>query len=253
MFRISGRILTLLSAIKNTIAWAGHLGSKAHRTNVARLKAEEEEAHQKLAGKRKAPESEPDADIAERDGANGASNKKQRGPTEFPNGFFSDSSRPVPISNDDDDDEPPPSTPPEQSAEMSAIDKEWEEFQRTVIDAPVPIIADQRTLVEDSKRETFDRATVFAEPEIVSETPEGFPERRIDEDPSITEEAKSQEPTEEELREKKRQEEKELIMDRLLAEEQAQEDADNRVAALKARLEGIKKRKEAARLLKQKQ
>ncbi len=39
-------------------------------------------------------------------------------------------------------------------------------------------------------------------------------------------------------------------MDRLMEEEQEQEDADNRVVALKERLERIKRRREAAKLLK---
>ena len=45
-------------------------------------------------------------------------------------------------------------------------------------------------------------------------------------------------------------EERELIMDRLLEEERAQEDADMRVHLMKNKLEGLKKRREAMKALK---
>jgi zinc finger protein 830 len=45
-------------------------------------------------------------------------------------------------------------------------------------------------------------------------------------------------------------EERELIMDRLLEEERAQEDADMRVHLMKKKLESLKKRREATRALK---
>jgi zinc finger protein 830 len=44
---------------------------------------------------------------------------------------------------------------------------------------------------------------------------------------------------------KRLQEERELIMDRLLDEERAQEDADAKVSALKARLQAIKLKRAA--------
>ena len=48
----------------------------------------------------------------------------------------------------------------------------------------------------------------------------------------------------------KEQEGRELIMDRLMEEEQAQEEADARVTALKTKLEALKARREAARAAK---
>jgi zinc finger protein 830 len=52
---------------------------------------------------------------------------------------------------------------------------------------------------------------------------------------------------EEEEQTRKQREEKELIMDRILEEERAQEDADERVAALKARLVAVKAKRVAAK------
>jgi zinc finger protein 830 len=242
-------------AIKNAAAWSGHVGSKAHRTNVAQSKAKEAEANQNVAVKRKAPDPDPTApevELATGDSAN----KKQRRPTEFPNDFFSDPSRAIPISNEDEHDEvnSPPPSPPERSTETSAIDLEWEEFQRTVINAPQPIVVEQKAQDEEIRRETWDRATVFAEAELVSEIPEGFPDHLADQSVATVPQTEHKEELPvHELAEKKAQEERELIMDRLMAEEQAQEDADNRVVALKARLEGIRKRKEAVRLKKRNQ
>jgi zinc finger protein 830 len=239
------------TVIKNAAAWAGHLGSKTHRTNVAQLKAKEfAEAVEKLRGKRKEPEPESQP-MAEDVSVDGPANKKQRRPTEFPTDFFSDPNHPMPEDDVEEDDiNPPAPNPPEKAAEKSAIDLEWEEFQRTVINAPTPVVVrDAGTLIEETQHENWNRATVFAEPELAPEVPEGFPERTADQATTVENEA-TREPTTEELAAKKAQDERELIMDRLLAEEQAQEDADNRVTVLKARLDGIRKRKEAARLMK---
>ena len=57
---------------------------------------------------------------------------------------------------------------------------------------------------------------------------------------------------EEAKRRRKEQEERELIMDRLLEEEQAQEEADARVSVLKSKLEALKRNREAARAAKAK-
>jgi len=249
------RCTVCVIAIKNATAWAGHLGSKIHRTNVAQLKAKQAESEAKVAGKRKEPE--PDShSVSEEATADGSANKKRRRPTEFPADFFSDPNHPVPDPDDEEIEDangnPPPPTPPEKAAEKSVIDLEWEEFQRTVINAPAPIVTDPKSLLEETKLEGWNRATVFAEAELAPEVPEGFPERTTDQSGTAPKE-EARELTEEEKAQEKAQDERELIMDRLLAEEQAQEDADNRVAVLKARLDGIRKRKEAAKLMKQKQ
>ncbi|KIJ66771.1 hypothetical protein HYDPIDRAFT_108705 [Hydnomerulius pinastri MD-312] len=115
-----------------------------------------------------------------------------------------------------------------------ALDQEWIQFQQTVINAP-------------DEREAYDRATVFAEPELASDVPEGFP-AQVDEMQDEPE-AKLDEEGE---RRKKEQEERELIMDRLMDEERAQEEADMKVTVMKNRLEALRRKREASRSTKPK-
>jgi zinc finger protein 830 len=150
----------------------------------------------------------------------------------FPGDFFSNPSRaPLPPASDDSEDDPEAAAPVTQSA--SPLDLEWEKFQQTVVNPP-------------DMRETYDRATVFAEPELASETPEGFPPKQPD-GPEVEAPDKMDL---EQTRKQKEQDERELIMDRLMDEEAAQEEADMKVAVMKGRLEGLKKKREAAKTLK---
>ena len=57
--------------------------------------------------------------------------------------------------------------------------------------------------------------------------------------------APPQEETEEEKRRRVEREERELIMDRLVEEERAQEEADLRVGLMRSRVEALKKAREA--------
>jgi zinc finger protein 830 len=116
---------------------------------------------------------------------------------------------------------------------MGALDLEWEKFQQTVLNPP-------------DERETYDRATVFAEPELASETPEGFP---LPQPVDVTIEAPNKK-DEEQARRQKEQDERELIIDRLLDEERAQEEADMKVSVMKGRLEALKKKRASAKALK---
>ncbi|KAK1218822.1 hypothetical protein PQX77_018438 [Marasmius sp. AFHP31] len=238
--------------VKHASAWEGHLGSKSHRTTVAqlkererqkeeqRLREEEEERERAKAslGKRRADD-ERGMDVDE-DGESpsGPSAKKQRTTSPpashsggFPADFFSDPSRAPVITPDDDDEEeegegsraqqPPPSDQPK-----SQLDLEFEQFQREVVNAT-------------DFRETFENATVMAEP-VMHEVMEGIPatEASAQEEPEVDEE---------ELRRRKEQEERELIMDRLLDEEQAQEEADMKVTVMKNKLEALKKKRQAVK------
>ncbi|KAH7928287.1 hypothetical protein BV22DRAFT_1103174 [Leucogyrophana mollusca] len=230
--------------VKHASAWDGHLGSKAHRMNVLRLKEEErlreEQKHgeEAVASKRKADEEEfkPSTVVKKQklDGTSVAKSAKGG----FPTDFFSDPSQ-APISVEDDDsgdddelDEPKETQTvarPTQGASDTVLDQEWINFQQSVVNAP-------------DEREAYERATVFAEPELASEVPEGIP---------IQDPAESQaEPTkldEEAERRRKEQEERELIMDRMMDEERAQEEADMKVNVMKNRLEALKRKREAAR------
>ena len=220
------------SLVKHASAWDGHLGSKAHRTNVARLKQELEKSaakarndeeggqHSETQGKRKASEHdvESDAEAKRRkvDGAPSSSNG-------FPADFFSDPTR-APASlaagSDDEDDEAPPPTQP-----TLAIDLEYERFQRELLQ-----------LDEDRHRETYDRATIFVEAVPASTEIAGFPAEPASEEAPVVNQV--------EARLQKEQDEKELIMDRVLDEERAQEEADMRVERMKKKIEDFKKKRE---------
>ncbi|KAK7051089.1 hypothetical protein VNI00_005201 [Paramarasmius palmivorus] len=229
--------------VKHASAWEGHLGSKLHRTTVAQIREKEREKEERearereekeareraLLGKRKAEEeAEEDVNMEELEHAT----KKQRvkeTPKGFPADFFSDPSR-APVFEPDEEDQdqgteenaqpPPPKT---------QLDLEWERFQKEVVNAP-------------DFRETYENATVAAEP-VMAEVMEGIP---------VTEAAAEQpeEVDEEELRRRKEQEERELIMDRILDEERAQEEADMKVTVMKNKLDALKKKRLAAKTAK---
>ncbi|KAJ7219964.1 hypothetical protein GGX14DRAFT_432604 [Mycena pura] len=231
--------------LKHASAWEGHIGSKLHRTNVARLKEEErlraaqrsrqeeEERQARTAaanGKRKAEEEEMDVSDTE-------SKRRKLDNSAFPADFFSQSSRPpVQHPSDDEEDDPPPAQP--ITAPVSSVDAEWERFQRDVINAPDP---------REAHREAYESATTMAEPELVSDAFEGFPPQETEDGPSQTSIVGSDEAR---LGRQKEQDERELIMDRLLDEERAQEEADMKVTILKNRVEALMRRKNAAKVAK---
>ncbi|OCH94901.1 hypothetical protein OBBRIDRAFT_884450 [Obba rivulosa] len=239
------RCIACGTTVKMASSWEGHVGSKAHRTNVARLRDEEKRREEeRLAQKRKTDELEESGDEQESD----ASHKRQKldddaaetpppPPVQtsgLPTDFFSDPSQQQPPPSDDSEDgaAAPPAAPPDQPP--PAIDLEWQQFQAAVLDAP-------------DIRETYERATVVAEPELMNEVPEGFPLAATE----GGEEPQPQEVDEAALRRRKELEERELIMDRLLEEERAQEEADAKVAQLKSRLEALKRQREAKRAAKE--
>lgn len=239
-------------AIKQSTSWEGHIGSKTHRTNAARLREQQQRDVEKeeLALKRKQREvelddSETDAKKArtdeesyDEDAAEDIAIAPKVQNNEFPADFFSDPSKaPILHSNDSDDEGGEESATPAQAP--SAIDLEWERFQREVVSAP-------------DARETYERATIAAEPVLAMETPEGFPAMQT-EITGVAEKTEREEAMDEEaLRRKNAEEERELIMDRLMDEERAQEEADARVSVLKNKLENLRKQRELVRAQKQK-
>ena len=236
----TGRLRCIICStiIKHPSAFDGHLGSKQHRLNVTRLKEEERlketqlEEHTKR--KRKA-EQESDAkrrrveDDAE---VNIGAPKAADIGGGFPSDFFSDPSRAPLLPQSDDEEEEDGEAVGSKAGNLSqpstAIDLEWEKFQQAVLNPP-------------DDREKYERATIFAEPELASEIPEGFPPKQADETPVETPK------DEEQIRRQKEQDERELIMDRLLDEGRAQEEADMRVTVMKRRLDALKKKREAAK------
>lgn len=242
--------------VKHASAWEGHIGSKAHRTNVARRKVEEKEREeqqlkeqqlqqeQMSRGKRKAEEQSSDSSD-ESDEAETKRRKVDVGrlkakSTGFPADFFSDPSQaPLPPQSDEEDDEGMPEDnaakpPPPPAAPPSAIDLEYEKFQRELLNGP-------------DFQETYERATVIAEPDLVPESTEGLP---VQDGADGQESDLAQKQSKEAVRRQREQDERELIMDRLLDEERAQEEADTKVAVMKTRLEALKQKRVQARALK---
>ena len=238
------------TAVKFASAWEGHLGSKAHRVAVANLKAKEEAAAASAQSKRSAEDDDEDDEQMEVEVNMQPKAKRQRTEereeptrTVFPTDFFSDPSRALPPRDDDEDDDddnmgegevaPPPP--------KSQFDLEWAAFERDMQSVQKKPALDPQ--------ETYARATVAAEPELVPAL-EGLPGHQVpaggggEGAPGSELEQKI---SEEEERKRKMQEEHELIMDRLLEEERAQEEADSRVAALKSRVEMLKKKRELAK------
>lgn len=241
------------AVVKHASAWEGHLGSKLHRTNVVRMREEEKrqrelqeqqaqeeeeenverepKAEATLAGKRKAAagDSEPPAEKKRRVEA------PAKGPQSFPQDFFSDPSR-APASvlspaSDEEDEGEDGEAPPTTSTKDSVVDLEYERFQRELLMSSTT-----------DPTEAYARATVAAEPVPASAEIAGFP-------PTAPEAAEPERPqlTEDEIRRKREEDDRELIMDRLLEEERAQEDADTRVLLLKTKLDNLRRKRELAK------
>ena len=196
----------------------------------------------------------------------------------FPQDFFSDPARapppPPPASDDDDDDEMDQGqdqdgktktrkttatvTTPAPAAPKSQFDMEWAAFERDMQGLRQGKGNDGAETTTTTT--TYAHATIAAEPELVPRF-EGLP---VSSDPSAAQdgaEAKAEQGTgveepgrkkkglseEEEKRRRKERDERELIMDRLLEEERAQEDAYGRVALLKNRIQMLKQKRELAK------
>ncbi|EUC57578.1 hypothetical protein RSOL_225790, partial [Rhizoctonia solani AG-3 Rhs1AP] len=203
-------------------AWEGHVISKAHRTQAARLRAEEEKEQ---ARKRKAEENVEMEDVDE--GKRARTAEPEPTPPQpqstggLPLDFFSDPSQAPVLGEDDDDMEMPLNN-------HTTIDDEFAAFSKAVL----------QPALKPGGMNVYEAATVIAEPELVSNVPDGFPA-------GVTGDAEGEvkevvEETEEEKRKRLQEEDRELIMDRLRDEEMAQEEADERVTRLKARLEAVR-------------
>ncbi|EKM57906.1 uncharacterized protein PHACADRAFT_58526, partial [Phanerochaete carnosa HHB-10118-sp] len=149
------RCIACETIVKHASSWEGHVGSKAHRVNAARLREEEQkravhtqrEREEVVAhAKRKAKEQEEEGERKEDRAL--AENKKRRLyeehtqhplPTRessgFPADFFSDASKaPPPPSYDREDSEGEViAAPSAASAGSNAVDLEWEAFQQDVL------------------------------------------------------------------------------------------------------------------------
>ena len=219
--------------IKHASAWEGHLGSKLHRTNITRLKEEKtggREREHSLPGKRKAETNESDEQTDKKRRMDGTEVHSVH-VHELPNGFFSNPSH-VPVilefpsddrelDGDANDINPAETTAPS----TSVLDREYDLFRRGFLEGT-------------ERPQTYDQATIVAEPVSTSLHIPGFPTSMA---------MLAQDEGEKDTRD---YEERELIMDRLLEEERAQEDADMRVHLMKNKFEGLKKKRAAMKTLK---
>ncbi|KAI9462155.1 hypothetical protein F5148DRAFT_1214111 [Russula earlei] len=154
------------------------------------------------------------------------------------------------------------------AAPKSQFEMEWDAFERDVLGpSRRPAATTTTTTTGDgadreaaaaaaAPRETYARATIAAEPELVPRfvgLPEGAAQGRPEDgvDRAAGEEGKAKAPRseeeEEEGRRRREREERELILDRLVEEERAQEDAYNRVALLRNRVQALKQKRELAK------
>jgi zinc finger protein 830 len=205
--------------VKHTSAWQGHLGSKLHRNNVAEFKEQQSKAVQEAVREEDHEEEEEEGEEEEEEGRkleqSNLPNFPSRTPLNLPTSGQSGGGEGTRMDVTSD-------------GQPTAIDLEWQQFQRDVVNAP-------------ELREVYDRATVIAEPEIASSVPDGFPSVN---EAEVTNGSMK---TEEDARRLKEQEERELIMDRLMDEERAQEDADLKVTLMKQKMALLKRKREAVK------
>ena len=268
-------------AVKFASAWEGHLGSKSHRVAVAaKLKKAKEEEEPSALSKRKAVEDE-DEEGVEGDGdgddrrhvgtTEGPERSGKRQRTEerdvegegqaqaqasrsFPADFFSDPSR-APL-RDDEDEDGMDQDQETTAAPKSQFDMEWEAFERDLQQQQQRPVggAEAAVVVVDDARVVHARATIAAEPELVSGfvgLPAGAQEEGVGVGVGVGEGEwegrKAVAMSEEEERKRKEMDERELIMDRFVEEERAQEDAYNRVAMLRNKVQMLKQKRELAK------
>ncbi|KAL1738951.1 hypothetical protein HDZ31DRAFT_50177 [Schizophyllum fasciatum] len=233
--------------------WEGHVGSKKHRTAVARLREEQARAEQQRAAEEAQEEAAEEDDAYEQ--ADGAKRKLASSPDPapakrhkpdnaggFPTDFFSDPNRQVLISAEGDEDD--------EDADMQ-VDGAQAGQQPPAADDPLAAeyaafmasVAQTTADADEAHYDKYERATVFAEAQISQDALAGMPQAA---QPVVAERVDEGAPPDdpEETEDQKRERiDREIIMDRLIEEERAQEEADMKVAIMKRRLEELKARK----------
>jgi zinc finger protein 830 len=193
--------------------------------------------------------------------ANASSSSSSR---QFPMGFFSDPARAPPLrgQDDDDDDDEDAMDQDEKgttttTAPKSQFDAEWDAFERDLQALSTHPTRQGPAATTTDSREAYARATIAAEPELVSGLV-GLPASSGQEGGAAQgsgevdgdgdgEGGKKTAISESEERRRKEMDERELMMDRFVEEERAQEDAYNRVALLRNRVQMLKQKRELAK------
>ncbi|KAF8622543.1 hypothetical protein AX15_006898 [Amanita polypyramis BW_CC] len=210
------------TAVKHPSAWEGHLGSKAHRTFVARLREEELNAEERQSQgqllKRGTPDIEDTLEISQK------KRKLEQQTNVLPADFFSE---PADVSSSDIGNGNENESLDIDSIPGTDLESEYRRFEREVLTLPDPL-------------ETYEHATIIAEPQLIPEDAQsGFPGELVTGASHSTAAGEAAE-----AGRRRDEEERELILDRLLDEERAQEDADMRVDLMKKRLEAIKRKRQ---------
>ena len=179
----------------------------------------------------------------------------------FPTDFFSDPSRAPPRDEDEREEDEEmmdqdQETTTRTTAPKSQFDMEWDAFEREMQQPPPPrpVVLEgadaagaEATVVDPLV--VHARATIAAEPELVSGLV-GLPagtQGAADEAADEATGRKAVAMSEEEGRKRKEMDERELIMDRFVEEERAQEDAYGRVALLRNKVQMLKQKRQLAK------
>ncbi|GAA5957512.1 hypothetical protein JCM8115_001342 [Rhodotorula mucilaginosa] len=234
-------------AIKHESLWGAHVQSKAHRVNVQKLEAEQRQAAAE-AERSSAKRRREDGPGDDEEGAGGDASKRARDGDEvgrLPSGFFADPSQAPPPAPSTSSSAAGASTHESTSAAMQGRDAaqeeeedpEWAEFEKYLASGSNAGPAQDSGASRSTASATIKAAPVkfeFGAP-VVEEDGEGVGAGGDDE----PEEEEEQE-TEEERIEREMREEREEMMARLEEEEREQREADEKVTALKKRLEAIR-------------
>lgn len=235
-------------AIKHESLWGAHVQSKAHRVNVQKLEAEQRQAAAE-AERSSAKRRREDGPGDDEEGGEGDASKRARDGDEvgrLPSGFFADPSQAPP---------PAPSTSSSaagagtngsstsvanqgrDAAQEGEEDPEWAEFEKYLASGNAGPAQDNNGATRSTASATIKAAPVkfeFGAP-VVEEDGEGGAGGEDDEPDEEEEQETEEERTEREMRE-----EREEMMARLEEEEREQREADEKVTALKKRLEAIR-------------
>ncbi|GAA5901385.1 C2H2-type zinc finger protein [Sporobolomyces salmoneus] len=215
--------------LKNEAIWGSHLVSKQHRVNVQKAEREQlQRQEQQVAassatnGKRKSRSPSPSASSSKR--PRESSPPAPPPSNNLPSDFYSAPSR-----------EPIPSTSTAPIVEEVEEDPSIDEFLSTLSAEP-----STTTSAANSASATISAAPVkfeFGAPKVRADGEEGNDEEDGEEE--------EQGETEEERKEREEREEREEMMARLEEEEREQREADEKVTALKRRLELMRQAKKS--------
>ncbi|KAK1923485.1 hypothetical protein DB88DRAFT_300217 [Papiliotrema laurentii] len=234
--------------------WDAHLLTKQHRTSVSREKALQAKQQQKRSAAEALDSAEGSTSKRAKtqesaaEGKNGQETKddddEDEGVPALPAGFFSSGNKPsigeTAAASEEDAQKKTvePTGDPELDDFLASLETDDAlALPTTAETAAVPTAA--------SQKKRYQSSSSAAVPGVASY--EAAPVRLAPSGEEVQAEEQEEEPTEteEERRARIAREEREEIMGRLEEEERAQEDADSRVTALKARMEALKKKREA--------